>query len=72
MLIYWNIFFWLTWDDEIHPCPPEDLDPVVVVNTEQVHQHHRDGQQHPHEAQREEELSRHKESWKSNMQNFVK
>ncbi len=59
-----------TWDEEVDAGPPEDLDPVVVVDAEQVHQHHGDGQQHPHEAQREEELGRHEEGWTKRKPDF--
>ena len=47
---------------EVEPDPPEDLDTIVLVNAEQVHQYKSNRQQHANKADREEELRGHKES----------
>ena len=44
---------------EVYTDPAENLDSVVLVNTEQVHQCQCDGYQHPDEAESEEKLSSH-------------
>jgi len=41
---------------QINSDPTKDLDPVIVVDAEKIHDHHGDGHQHPHETYREEEL----------------
>ena len=50
---------------EVSPDPAENLDPVILVNAEQVHHGQGDGDQHPNEAECEEKLSRHKERCKN-------
>ena len=44
---------------EVHSDPAENLDSVVLVNTEQVHECQGYGYQHPDEAEGEEKLSCH-------------
>ena len=51
-------------DDEVDAGPPEDGDAVVLVDAEEVHHDEHDGDQHPDEAQSEEELSRLEEGCK--------
>lgn len=51
-------------DDEVDARPPQHANPVVLVDAEQVHRDEDDGDQHPDEAQREEELRGHEERWK--------
>jgi len=41
---------------EVEADPSEDLDPVVVINAEEVHENKADGYEHPHEADGEEKL----------------
>lgn len=50
-----------TTDDEVDSCPLEDSDALVVVDKEKVHRDENDPNEHPDEAQGEEELSGHKE-----------
>ena len=51
-------------DDEVDAGPSEDGDTVVLVDAEEVHHDEDDGDQHPDEAQREEELRRLEEGCK--------
>ena len=63
--IFWaSLFVYFTWNDKIETDPTKNLDPVVVINTEEVHQDHPSAHQHTDKADRVEELGRNKERWK--------
>lgn len=48
---------------EVEADPSEDLDPVVVINAEEVHENKADGYEHPHKADGEEKLCGNEEWW---------
>ena len=54
----------LTCYHEVEADPSEDLDPVVVINAEEVHENKADGYEHPHKADGEEKLCGNEECWK--------
>ena len=58
-------FLFLRWDltcnYEIKSNPSEDLDSVVVIDAEEVHENKANGDEHPHKTDCEEKLCGHKE-----------
>jgi len=46
---------------EVKADPSEDLDPVIIINAEEIHKNKADGDEHPHEADSEEKLGGDKE-----------
>ena len=60
-ICWFSLYVYITWNDQIETDPTQNLDPVVVINTEEVHQDHPGAHQHTDKADRVEELGRNKE-----------
>merc|ERR1711915_332737 len=56
---------------EIKSNPSEDLDSVVVIDAEEVHQNKANGDEHPHKTDCEEKLCGHKEWRNKIVANFI-